>query len=138
MKLIKYPLILLFLILLLGAAVWVQRVDPEQKQPDIETYVFADTLAHREYDLDSLKDIIGDNKGLPEGFEVAAAIAYSAYPQLKDLNIDMILTQDGPPMMASLNIWSLLGPRKHREYRILLNDARNVFFDPIFTSFPSF
>ena len=126
-----YALMILSPFLLLAATVVFQRVDPEQKRPDVETYSFADTLANREYDLDSLKAIIGDNKGLPEGFAAAAAIAYSAYPQLKDVNIDMILTQEGAPMESSFNIWSLFGPRKSRQYRILLNDAQNTFFDPI-------
>ncbi len=109
--LMQYALIILSPILLLAATVVLQRVDPEQKRPDVEIYTFADTLANREYDLDSLKAIIGDNKGLPEGFEAAAAIAYSAYPQLKGVNIDMILTQEGAPMESSFNIWSLFGPR---------------------------
>ena len=128
-RLLKYTLTalsLIFLILaLLAGAVWLQNVDPEQKRPDIETYVFADTLANREYDLDSLKAIIGENKGLPEGFEVAAAIAYSAFPQLKDVHIDMILTDEGVPMESNFNIPTLFGPRKHRQYRILLNDNKN-------------
>jgi len=118
--------------LLLTATVLLQQVEPEQQRPDFEAYPFADTLANREYDLDSIKAIIGDNKGLPEGFEVAAAIAYSAYPQLKEVKIDMILTQEGAPMESTMNVWTLLIPgRKNRQYRILLNDAQDTFFDPI-------
>ena len=135
MKLLKQiALIIISLIVLLAVTaltVVLQGVDPEQKMPDFETYSFADTLANRSYDLDSLKAIIGDNKGLPEGFEEVAAIAYSAYPQLKDLNIDMILTQQGAPMESTLKIRSLFGPRKNRQYLIFLNDAQNTFFDPI-------
>jgi len=119
------------LILLLGVAIVIQRVDPKQKMPEVQTYSFDDTLANRTYDLDSLKAIIGENKGLPKGFEVAAAIAYTAYPELKDVNIDMILTDGGAPMESSLDFWSLFGPKKNRSYRILLNDARDSYFDPI-------
>ena len=115
----------------LVAGVLLQTVDPAQKRPDITTYSFADTLANRYYDLDSLKAIIGNNKGLPKGFEIAAAIAYSAYPQLKDARIDMLLTDYGPPMMADIDICSLFGPRKNRLYQIRLNDAVSTFFDPI-------
>ena len=124
-------LIIVSLILLLAAMIAFQDVDPKQKKPTVETYSFDDTLANRTYNLDSLKAIIGDNKGLPEGFEIAAAIAYSAFPQLKDVNIDMILTPEGAPMESTLAIGSLFGPRKNRQYRILLNDAQNSFFDPI-------
>jgi len=118
--------------LLLSAGVMLQHVDPEQKRPDFAAYDFADTLANRDYDLDSLKAIIGDNKGLPEGFEMVAAIAYSAYPQLKGVSIDMILQPKGAPMEASLNVWTLLVPgKRNRRYRILLNNAQDTFFDPI-------
>ena len=128
---LRILLVIITLFLALVAAVYFQNVEPEQKRPAFEPHIFADTLAHKEYDLDSLRAIIGNNKGLPEGFEVAAAIAYSAYPQLKEVSIDMILTQDGAPMESNLNIWSLIGPRKNREYRILLNDAQNSYFEPI-------
>lgn len=124
------------LILLSGIAtvviiVVVQRVEPAQKKPAIETHIFDDSLANKAYDLDSLKSIIGDNKGLPKGFEIAAAIAYSAFPQLKDVKIDMVLTQGGAPMESTVDIWSLFGQRKNRHYLVLLNDAQDSYFDPI-------
>ncbi len=119
-------------IVLLAGLVLIQHVPPEQLEPNVIPYNFPDTLAGRDYDLDSLKLIIGDNKGLPEGFELAAAIAYSAYPELKDVNIDMILTQKGAPMESNFNIWSMILPgRKNRKYKILLNNAPKTFFDPI-------
>lgn len=122
---------ILLVILLLAVIIAVQHVDPKQKVPNIKTYLFDDSLTNRTYDLDSLKKIIGHNKGLPEGFEIAAAIAYSAFPQLRDVTIDMVLTQEGAPMESTLFISSLFGPRKNRHYLILLNDARNSYFDPI-------
>jgi hypothetical protein len=127
----QITLIILSFVFILVAAVVFQHVDPNQKFPRVETYTFDDTLAYRAYDIDSLKEIIGNNKGLPEGFEVAAAIAYSAFPQLKDVNIDMVLTQGGAPMESTPDIGSLFGPRKNRHYRILLNDAQHSYFDPI-------
>jgi hypothetical protein len=124
-------LILLSLVLLLSIVVVLQDVDPAQKKPTINTFTFADTLANRKYDLDSLKAIIGSNKGLPKGYEVAAAIAYSAFPELKAVSIDMILTEDGAPMETTVSLPSLAGPRKNRKYLILLNDAPHSYFDPI-------
>ena len=129
--LVKIILVLLSLVLLLVAAVLLQTVDPKQKMPDLSPYSFEDTLANHTYNLDSLRAIIGNNKGLPEGFEIAAAIAYSAFPQLKDVNIDMILTPEGAPMESTLEIGSLIGLRRNRHYQILLNDAEESFFDPI-------
>ena len=130
-RFVQISLIILSLFILLAATVALQQVDPKQKMPTVKTYSFDDTLANRNYSLDSLKRIIGDNKGLPEGFEIAAAIAYSAFPELKEVKIDMILTQDGAPMESTLKISSLFEPRKNRHYLILLNDAQNSFFDPI-------
>lgn len=130
-RLMQIVIVILALISLLGVAVTLQRVAPEQKKPDVETFQFADTLADRTYNLDSLTTIIGDNKGLPQGFEVAAAIAYSAFPQLKDVRIDMILTDGGAPMESTVDITSLLGLRKNRRYRILLNDDQESYFKPI-------
>lgn len=123
--------LIIVLLILVVIVVFLQSVDPKQKPPDNETHVFADTLDNRSYDLDSLKAIIGKNKGLPKGFEIAAAIAFSAFPQLKEVNIDMILTQDGAPMESTVEISSLFGTRANRRYLILLNDAQNSYFDPI-------
>lgn len=127
----KIILSILLLILLVAAVVMLQQVDPVQKKPSVETFSFADTLANHSYDLDSLKSIIGGNKGLAPGFEIAGAIAFSAYPELKDVNIDMILTAGGAPMESAPEIWSLFGPRKNRHYQVLLNNAEHTFFDPI-------
>jgi hypothetical protein len=127
----RIGLILLSIIFLVAALVALEQVDPEQKEPTGDPYAFDDTLANRSYNLDSLKKIIGENKGLPPGFEVPAAIAYSAFPQLKAAHINMILTEEGAPMESTVAIVSLFGGRRNRRYRILLNNARNSFFDPI-------
>ncbi len=128
---LRFILGLLTLFGLLLLTIWVQQVAPEQQPPEFTPYQFADTLAHRHYDLDSLKAIIGSNKGLPPGFEVAAAIAYSAYPQLREVTIDMVMTDYGPPMMADIEIWTLFGPRNKRKYIVKLNDQRDTHFDEI-------
>jgi hypothetical protein len=130
-RIVQISLSILALIILLVAAVLLQRVEPKQNAPQIEIHSFADTLSTRAYNLDILIAIIGNNKGLPEGFEIAAAIAYSAFPQLKDVTIDMILTEDGAPMESTVVIWSLFGPRKNRHYQILLNDAQHSYFEPL-------
>lgn len=127
----QFVLVILSFLLLLAIVVGLQTVEPKQQQPAAKAYRFADTLADRSYSLDSLKEIIGSNKGLPKGFEIAAAIAYSAYPELKDVNIDMILTQHGAPMESTVEIGSLWGARKNRRYLVLLNDAPTSYFDPI-------
>jgi hypothetical protein len=128
---IQVSIILLALVLLLVATVLLQQVNPAQRAPDFEVHSFADTLSSRDYDLDSLRKIIGTNKVLPAGFEVAAAIACTAYPELKDLNIEMILLPEGAPMESTVKVWSLFGSRRNRHYQILLNDAPDSYFEPI-------
>ena len=128
----KITLTILGAILLLIVAVLLQNVDPVfQKEKLPKPYSFVDTLANHSYDLDSLKRIIGANKGLPQGYELAGAIAYSAYPELKDVEIDMVFTNGGAPMESRPEIKTLFGLRKNRRYLILLNDERPSYFEPI-------
>lgn len=130
-RLVQILLIIISAPLLLAALVILQDVDPEQKVPGFTPFAFQDTLANRQYNLDSLKSMIGLNKTLPKDFELAAAIACSAYPQLKSVDIEMILTPDGAPMEATPVIKTLFGRRENRKYQILLNDAQDSNFDPI-------
>jgi hypothetical protein len=131
MRLGYFLLVIVTLLLLLLLLVIFQDVDPKQEVPDIASFAFQDTLANRKYDLDSLRSIIGQNKTLPKDFEVAAAIAYSAFPELKNVSIEMILTPDGAPMEAAPVIKTLFGPYENRRYYITLNDSQDSYFAPI-------
>ncbi len=130
-KFVKAALIVVAVLAVIPTLVLVQKVDPAQQPADIVPYDFPDTLANYDYDLDSIKALIGPNKGLPPGYELAAAIAFSAYPELKDLKIDMELVPDGAPMESTMNPWSILGPRKKRQYKILLVEVEGSRMDPI-------
>jgi len=127
----KIFLTILGVILLVVVAVLLQNVDSIQKDSVSSPYPFPDTLATSSYDLDSLKHIIGTNKGLPPGFEVAGAIAYSAFPELKDVEIDMVLINGGAPMESRPELLTLFGPRKNRRYVVLLNNEQPSYFEPI-------
>lgn len=118
-------------LLLLLLMIWVQPIDPTNQDPKIRTFRFPDTLVASQIDMDSLLKTADSSQGLPVGFEKAGLIAYSAYPQLRNIKIDMVFRDYGPPMQANFNIWSLLGPAKNRHYIIHLNDARNTPFDAI-------
>ena len=130
-KILKAFGILLALLVLLVATVWFQQVDPVQYDQVEKPYLFPDTLAGRYFDRDSLEAVVGPNKGLPEGFEIQALLAYSAYPELKGVKIDMVLTQEGAPMESNFNFKSLFGAGRNRHYRILLNNASNTPYDEI-------
>ena len=132
MKLLIRTLVVLFsLILFLAFLILIQSVNPEQNDPKTQSFVFPDSLQHGSYNLDSLKQLVGSNKGLPRGFEEAALLAYSAYPQLRDVEIDMVLTKDGAPMESNFELFTLLGPKRSRKYHILLNDGIDTPYDEI-------
>ena len=122
---------LLLLITVLAVIIMFQRVDPTQQNLVEQAHDFPRYLSSSSFDLDSLKQVVGDDKGLPQGFELPALIAYSAYPELDSVNVKMILTQSGAPMEASFNIWTLFGSRSERAYEVLLNNAQNTGFDEI-------
>ncbi len=127
----KLSLILLISILVLFTLVITQKVDPEQIDPQVTSHVFEDTLAGKSYDWDSMMNLVGSNKKLPPGYEKAALLALAAYPQLKDVSIEMVLTNSGAPMESNFVISSLFGKRKDRIYQVLLNDASNTPYDEI-------
>lgn len=131
-RITKISLTILGSILLLIAAVLLQNVDPDLQKTILPSpHSFDDTLANHSYDLDSLKRIIGNNKGLPPGFEIAGAIAYSAFPELRDVEIDMVFIKGGAPMESRPEIKTLFGLRKNRRYLILLNNEQHSYFEPI-------
>ena len=122
---------LLSIIILLVIAILLQDVDPVQYDPQESTFVFPDSLELLSFDMDSLQEVVGNNKGLPKGFEMAALLAYAAYPQLKDVEIDMRLIPGGAPMESNFEILSLFGRKKNRKYIICLNNASSTPFDEI-------
>ena len=127
----KILLGLLAAILLLVVLVFAQPVDPRQYDAIENAHLFPDTLAGRHCDRDSLEAVVGPNKGLPAGFEIQALLAYSAYPELKGVKVDMVLTQEGAPMESNFNMASLFGVGSNRHYRILLNNAEGTPYDEI-------
>ena len=108
-----------------------QSVDPLQYDPEVTTSAFAKELNPDELSIDSLWKVVGNKKTVPEGFEKAALVAYSAYPQLKEVNIEMILTNSGAPMESNFDLKTLFRRGENRVYQILLNDAEKSAFDPI-------
>lgn len=118
-------------ILLLLLIVLSQSVPPEQVDYHEDNFNFPDTLANHKFDMDSLLEVVGSNKGLPDGFELAALIAYSSYPELKDVRIDMELTTSGAPMESNFDLITLFGPRSGRVYKIYLHNGENTPFDEI-------
>ena len=127
----KIILFLLGLIVLLLVIILLQPLEAKQVDQRTTSFVFPDSLVNFDLDEDSLRKIVGENKILPRGYEVQALLAYSAYPQLRDVKVEMVLTNEGAPMESNFALWSLLGKKENRVYRILLNNAHNTPFDEI-------
>ena len=119
------------LLAVLIIVILLQSVDPKQRDPGEKVAVLSYPLSGDALGLDSLMEIAGTNKGLPPGFEKAALVAFSAYPQLRNVRIDMELTQSGAPMESSFDILTLFGFKEDRVYKIYLNDATNTEFNEI-------
>lgn len=111
--------------------VMVQSVDPVQVDPKLFIKEFQAQLNEESIDIDSLRNFVGDNKFVPKGFELPALLALAAYPELKGVHIELILTTSGAPMESNFDFLTLLGPKKSRVYKVWLNDASETEFDPI-------
>jgi len=127
----KYLTTISVLLIALLSLVLAQKVNPAQSIPNIAAYQFPDSLNSEVINVDSLWQIVGDHKTVPLGFEKAALIAYSAYPELRDIQIEMILTNSGAPMETNFKFQTLFGPKSNRVYQILLNDSDQSLFEPI-------
>ena len=127
----KIVFTLLGLLVILVVLILVQSVDPVQIDPKKTVSVVPENINPEELSLDSLWEVVGDKKTVPKGFEKAALVAYSAYPQLKEVNIEMVLTQSGAPMESNFDLKTLFGSGENRVYRVLLNNAQDSGFEPI-------
>lgn len=121
---------LLSAVTVLVVLVMMQRVEAIQAAQK-PAYQFPDNLETRSWDIDSLKALVGDHKTLPPGYELQALLALSAYPELKDVAVEMALVQKGAPMESNFKITTLFGSKANRNYRILLNDAPETPYNEI-------
>ncbi len=135
MKFLRRILVyLLTIILVLLVLIFLQAVNPDQRaenHPLSLSPVYSYDSLQNELSVDSLQQLFGANKFLPEGYELQALIALAAYPDLKDVKVSFELTQDGAPMESNFEISTLFGSRANRHYRILLNDSEGTAMDPI-------
>lgn len=119
------------MILLLLGVIMMQPVDPLQKNSQSK-FRFDQSLDTKALDLDSVVQNIGNRKELAAGYELACAVALSAYPELRDRKVSFEWVEEGAPMEANFELSTLLGGKENRHYRILLNHAESSYFEPIF------
>lgn len=124
-------LALLTVLLLLLVIVLPQRIAPNLSSSSDTFIDFPDVLSPGTYDWDSIADLVSVNKGFEHRFEKQAMIALSAYPELREVKINFVLTDGGAPMESSFELLTLLGNRKNRVYEIRLSDAEDSMFEGI-------
>lgn len=72
--------------------------------------------------LDYLKEKFGNNKTLPEGFELQALLALSHFPELHDIKIRFILGDVNIPLSSRPYWRSMLNSSKNRIYHIIIDE----------------
>jgi len=72
--------------------------------------------------LETLRAIYGKNKTIPASYELAALIALSHYPELKEVEIDFVVENKRAPIASWPAIGSLLGRKKNRRYRVFISE----------------
>ena len=124
---VSFAVVLLLIVLL--SAVRAEQL-PENHTQQVEPVASYEDIIDQ-LDLDSLRNLVGANKHLPEGFELQALLALSAFPELKDVEISFILNDYSAPMEANMEIPTLFGPRKNRHYHVLLNVSDDEWISAI-------
>lgn len=81
--------------------------------------------------MDSLKKEFGNNKLLPEGFELQALLALSHYPELKDVKIKFVIRPAHIPLTSHPNVATVFLGKKNREYIIMISSQSAPYNDSI-------
>ena len=94
----------------------------EEKTKPVRSYDrHTDSLRHQ-----SLMGEFGKKKNLPKGFELQTLVALSHYPQLKNVDIDFVLTDSKGSLYSQPKLLTVLWPWKKREYVVLIDTIKLV------------
>jgi len=74
--------------------------------------------------FDQLLESYGQNKALPEGFELQALLALSHYPALKDVKINFIIDDVGIPISSRPHWASMARSASNRTYQVIIDSQR--------------
>jgi len=101
-------------ILLLGD-LWAQ--EPAVQRSFVREYVEQQQRAN----FDALLAEFGNNKRLPQGFELQALLALSHYPELRDTKINFIVDDVSIPLSSRPHWSSMLRSAKNRTYQVIID-----------------
>jgi len=75
--------------------------------------------------FDTLLEEFGNNKKLPQGFELQALLALSHYPELRDTKINFIVADVSIPLSSRPHWSSMLRSAKNRTYQVIIDSELN-------------
>ncbi|MEL7001260.1 MAG: hypothetical protein AAFN93_00860 [Bacteroidota bacterium] len=82
--------------------------------------------------IDSLKQLYGNKKKLPQGYELQALLALSHYPELRDIKVKFKIRKGGAPFVSRPTVWStFFKSAPKRNYLIIIRSKPHPMFDPI-------
>ena len=73
---------------------------------------------------DTLLAAYGNNKQLPEGFELQTLLALRHYPELRDIRINFIVDDVSIPLSSRPHWSSMLRSAKNRTYQVIIDSER--------------
>jgi hypothetical protein len=130
-KKFRKPLIFsLIPILLLRMAFWIWPVNPVQQDRGLVQNAYPEVIRPADFSRQSLKAKVGPDKDLLADFEMAALVALSQYPELKEVKIEMVATQKNAPLESNFKWITLFGPKNERVYRVFINDNKQSKYGP--------
>ncbi|GJM12437.1 MAG: hypothetical protein DHS20C12_08400 [Pseudohongiella sp.] len=95
-----------------------------QVDSDIRGYTRQYVEQEQLQNYDALLAEYGNNKSLPEGFELQALLALSHYPRLKDIKINFIVDDVSIPLSSRPHWSSMLRSAKNRTYQVIIDSER--------------
>jgi len=87
---------------------------------------------------DSLMEAFGQNKILPQGYELQALIALSHFPELKGVKIKFVMKPAYIPLTSQPNLWTILRKTDNREYLVIISSQSSPIMDNIILKSLSF
>lgn len=91
----------------------------------MEVNSFEQKSAAQHIGFDSLRNLYGKNKILPEGYERQALLALAHYPELKDVCIEFRILETAVPLASQPTVLSTLFRRASKRHYLVLISTRS-------------
>lgn len=111
-------LTLIFMPFLFGTAANLAAQENPTRQNGTREYVEIEELMN----YDALLKEYGNNKQLPEGFELQTLLALKHYPELRDIRINFIIDNVSIPLSSRPHWSSMLRSAKSRTYQVIIDN----------------